>query len=108
MIEKGKGLMINKLQIIQLIEGDLQILTRIFINIRNKSRIESDNRISKCNYGLRVNYFIENAILEKQLVYDNSILIGNITIHNMTDLKSYYDRQLAQMRLIIKESISIE
>ena len=45
-IEKGKGPVIRKLRIIQLIEADLQILMRIFINERNSGRIETDPRIS--------------------------------------------------------------
>jgi len=76
--------------------------------LQNKEVIESNQRISKCNYGSRTNYSIENAILEKQLVHNCSMLSGNITIHNMTDLKLYYDRQLPQMGSIIKESIGIE
>ena len=95
MIEKSKGPVLNKLRIIQLIEEDLQILTRIFINIRNKSTNETNSRISKCNYESRANYMIENAILEKQLIYDYSMFSGNITIHNIMDLKLFYDRQLA-------------
>ena len=36
------------------------------------------------------------------------MLSGNITIHNMTDLKSCYNRQLSQMESIIEESIGIK
>ena len=36
------------------------------------------------------------------------MLSGNITIHNMTELKSCYDCQLSQMGLIIEESIGIK
>ena len=74
MLEKGKGLVVDKLRAIQLIEVDLQLLIRILINARNKLSIESDNRVLKYNYGLRVNYSIENVILEKRLWYDNSLL----------------------------------
>ena len=58
MIEKGKGPVINKLHIIQLIEADLQIIMRIVVNTRNKHAIEKDKRILKYNYGLRSNYSI--------------------------------------------------
>ena len=85
-IEKGKGLVIRKLRIIKLIEADLQILIRIFANERNSSRIETDPRISKCNYGLRKGYLIDNAILKKRIVYNNSLLTRYYIIHNMTDL----------------------
>ena len=36
------------------------------------------------------------------------MLSGNITIHNMTDLKSCYDYQLSQMGSIIEESIGVK
>ena len=42
------------------------------------------------------------------LVHDYSMLSGNLTIHNTTDLKSCYDRQLAQIGSIIEEAIRIE
>ena len=67
MLKKGKGPVVDKLCKIQLIEADLQLLMRILINMRNKSSIESDNRVLKCIYGLRANYLIKNAILEKRL-----------------------------------------
>ena len=59
---------------------------------RNKYAIEKDDRISKTNFGLRLEYLIEPVILHKRLVYDNSKLTNEITIHNMTDLEAYYDR----------------
>ena len=92
MIEKGKGPIINKLHIIQLIEADIQLITRIIINMRNKNRIESDERISKSNYGSRANYLIENVIHEKKLVLDYSLLLGKPITYNMIDLKSCYNR----------------
>ena len=65
MIEKGKGPVIRKLYIIQLIEVDLQMIMRICVNTRNKYQIEKNIRILKCNYRLRLNYSIKMAILEK-------------------------------------------
>jgi len=65
MIEKGKGPVLGKLRTIQLIEADLQLLMRIFINDQNKGSIETDERISKSNYGSRPGYSIQDAILEK-------------------------------------------
>ena len=78
----------------QLIEADLQLIIRIIVNTQNKNIIELDNQISKYNYSLRMYHLIESTILKKRLVYNNSMLNGNIMIHNMTDLKSSYDRQL--------------
>ena len=108
MLEKGKGPIVDKLKAIQLIEIDLQLLMRILINTRNKSSIELDLRISKSNYSLRANYLIENAILEKRLWYDNSLLKAKSTIHNMTNLQAYYDRQLPKIGAIVEESVGIE
>ena len=74
MIEKGKGSTVGKLRIIQLIEANLQMIMRIFMNYRNKEKIESDPRISKANYGSHNRYLIENTILEKRLIYNHSAL----------------------------------
>ena len=92
MIEKGKRLIVGKLCIIQLIEADLQLLIRILVNNRNKFKIEIDQQIVKSNYGSRLDYSIEDAILEKQLVFDNSIVIRQYNMYNMTNLQSYYNR----------------
>ena len=92
MMEKGKGPVVDKLHTIQLIEADLQLLMKILINIRNKLSIETNKRVSKYNYGSSINYSIENAILEKRLWYDNSLLWGQTAIYNMTDLKACYNR----------------
>ena len=72
MIEKGKGLVIDKLRTIQLIKNNLQIIIRIFTNNRTRGKIEADLRISKAKYRSRANYSIENAILEKRIIYDYS------------------------------------
>ena len=65
LIEKGYRPTLGKLRMIQLIEADLQLLIRIFILLRNQGNIETDNKISNCNYGSYQNYSIETAILEK-------------------------------------------
>ena len=36
MIEKGKGPRLGKLQTIQLIEADMQLLIRVFMSLRNQ------------------------------------------------------------------------
>ena len=54
---------------LQLIEGNLQIIMRIFLNSDKEEIIKRDLRISKVNYGSRKNYSIETAILEKRLVF---------------------------------------
>jgi len=104
MLEKGKGPRLGKLRTITLIEGDLQILMRIFLDAKNKELIENNERFSTANYGSRKNYSIETAILEKRLILDHSILSMAPTIYNFTDLKSCYDRQLAKVGGILEES----
>ena len=71
---------------IQLIEADLQILIRIFVNERNSGRIETNLRISKCDYRSRKEYSIKDVILEKRISYDNSIITGKHNVYNITDL----------------------
>ena len=70
MLEKGKGAVIRKLQTIQLIEADLQLIMRIFIKNRENRSIENDFNMLQFNFRLRRNYSIEDALLEKQLIYD--------------------------------------
>ena len=41
-LEKEKGTILGKLQIIQLIKADFQLLMRVFINKRIKSKIENN------------------------------------------------------------------
>jgi len=47
------------------------------------------------------------AILEKRLIYNNSKIQYEETVHNITDLEACYDRQLANIGSIVKESVSI-
>ena len=105
-IEKGKGPVLGKLHIIQLIEADLQLLIRVYLN-RNQEDIEIDQRISKSNYGLWKNYSIDSAILEKRLIFDASILNSEKTVYNITDIQSYYDYQLVNFGSIIQKSVGM-
>ena len=65
MLEKGKGPVLEKLRIIELIEGDLQLIIRMHVGIRNDRNIKRDSRLSHFNFGSRQNYSIESALLEK-------------------------------------------
>jgi len=103
MLEKGKGPKLGKLRTITLIEGDLQILMRIFMDGKNNELIETDSRFSKANYGSRKNYSIDSALLEKRLIFDHSALAATETICNFTDLKACYDRQLSKIGGIVEE-----
>ena len=79
MLEKGKGMVLGKLQIITLIEADMQNVMRIFLNDRDEEIIETDERFSKANYGSRKNYSIKTAMLEKQLTFDNSLITNKVS-----------------------------
>ena len=81
---------------------------RIFLNIRNKGNIESDDKVSKSNCRSRAWYSTEDEILEKRLVFDNSLLVGKHTIYAMTDLQACYDRQLSKIGSIVQESVGVE
>jgi len=50
-LEKGKGPVLGKLRMIQLIEADFQLIMRIFLKLRNKGKIEKDQHLSKFNIG---------------------------------------------------------
>ena len=106
-LEKGKGPILGKLRTIQLYEADLQLLMRIFIGGRNDENVENDSRISKFNYGSRKSYSIDEALLEKRLMYDTSIRDGQPMIHNISDLKACYDRQLPNIGGIVQESVGV-
>ena len=107
-LEKGKGPVLGKLRTIQLIEADLQLLMRIYIGGRNNRNIENNKRLSKFNYGSRTNYSIETAILEKRLMYDIAIRDGKPMLHNISDLKACYDRQLPNLGCLVQESVGVE
>ena len=65
MLDKGKGLVLGKLRIIELIEGDLQLIIRMYAGLRNNVNIKKDSRLSNFNFGSRQNYSIESVFLEK-------------------------------------------
>ena len=104
-LEKGKGPVLGKLRFITLIEGDLQMNMRTHLASNEEELIEKDNRFSKANYGSRKNYSIETAILQKRLIFDNSLIEMKPSTHNFTDLKSCYDRQLANVGSIVEELV---
>ena len=86
MIGKGKGMLLGKLRIITLIEADLQCIMRTCLGDNDEEIIEKDRQFSKANHGSRRNYSIETALLEKRLMFDNSVLSGDKTICTITDL----------------------
>ena len=53
LLDKEKGSILGKLQTIQFIEADLQLVMRVFLGYRNKGNIKKDPRLSKFNYRSR-------------------------------------------------------
>ena len=92
MLDKEKGLVLGKLLIIELIEGDLQLIIRLHAGLRNNRNIEKDSRLSKFNFGSRQDYSIESVLLEKRLIYDISQYNSETTVHLFSDLEACYDR----------------
>ena len=88
MIEKAKGSVLGKLSTTQLIEADLQLIMRMFVKIRNKGNMETDQRVSKSNHKSRPGYSIEDAILEKILVFDNILVTGKHNIYAIPDFQA--------------------
>ena len=86
MISKGKGIFLGKLRIITLIEADLQCIMRTYLGDEIEEKIENDEQFSKANYRSRKNYLIESALLEKRLMFDNGLMLGNNAIYAITDL----------------------
>ena len=54
---------------------------------------------------MRKNYSIETAILQKRLIFDNSLITMKPTIYVITDLQSCYDKQLVNVGSIVEESV---
>ena len=104
-LEKGKRPIISKLRTITLIEWDLQILMRKYLNSEDEELIEYDNRFSKANYSSRKNYSIEIAILEQRLIFNSSLLLTKPVIYNLIDLQSCYNCQLVNIRSILEELV---
>ena len=61
---------------------------RIFASFRNKGKTESDKIISKRNYGSRPVHSIGDVVVEKILLFDNSLVTGNHVIYEMTDFRA--------------------
>ena len=92
MLDKGKEPVLGKLQTIQLVEANLQLLIWVFIRNRNKIEIEKDDCYSKFNFRLRKYFSIEEVLMKKRLIYNCSIVTQKPIIYVITDLTTYYDR----------------
>ena len=71
-LEKGKGPRLKKLRMLEMIEAGLQLFMRTCLGSRMNKRVELENRVSKHNHGSRKGCSIENALLEKILMFDHA------------------------------------
>ena len=67
-----------------------------------------DNRFLKHNYSSRKSHSINEVILERWLMYNASRIIIESIMHVVTDLSSFYDRQLANIERIVLESTGVD
>ena len=91
MIEKGKGSSLGKLRAIELIEGDLELLTRIFVGLRNDESTKNNNILSTFNFRFRKQHSIESMLLENLLICYTSKCNNEPIMHLLLDLESCYD-----------------
>ena len=75
-----------------MIKADIQLLMRIFLGLRCEEMLDKDIRASKFNFGLWKGFSIDDAILEKWLIYDISMWIRLLIVHIVIDLEAYYNR----------------
>ena len=108
MIEKGKGPILGKLRVIELIEGDLQTIVRTYVELRNDYSIKNDSRLSHFNFDSRKHYSIESALLGKRLIYDTSKYDNESTMHLISDLEAFYDRQIPAIGEIVEEALGVD
>ena len=80
-------------------------MMQIYLKSDKEEMIEKDQCFSKVQYGARKNFSIEIALLEKQLVFDNSLIETKPTIYTLTDLQSCYDWQLLNIGSIVEEAV---
>lgn len=106
-IDKGKGPILGKLRIMQLIEADLKLIMRIFVDLRMENVTKNQRNLSRYNFGSRKVFSIDTATLEKRLMCDYAKYSGQRMVHNLSDLEACYDRQLPRIGRIVEESLSI-
>ena len=77
----------------------------MYLRADKEELIENNRQFSIANYGSRKNYYIKMAILQKQLVFDNSLLEMKPTACYFTDLQLCYSRQLSNAGSAVEELV---
>ena len=99
MLEKGKGLRIDKLRIIQLIEADLQMLMRTIISpVANK--VVYENQLNPSRYARKFTTTM-NTLVEKCLVLESSMLNRDKSVWVVSDMTACYDRHIKEVGEVI-------
>ena len=75
------------------------------MGLRNQNSIEEDDRLSEFNFGSRQNYSINEALIEKRLIQNSSLIMEEKPVHIVIDLSTCCDRQLANVSSILLESV---
>ena len=70
--------------------------------------IKRDVRLSKFNYWSRRNYLIEEALLEKKLIYDSAMREESITAYTIIDLQVYYNRKFPNLCRIVEKAVGMD
>ena len=105
MIEKGKEPFLDKLREIELIKGDLQLMFRLHVGLRDDKKIKNNSRLSTLNFASRKYYSIKSALLERRLPCDASKCNNKSTVYLLSDLESCYDHQMPAIEGIVEEAI---
>lgn len=102
MLEKGKGPLLNKLRIIQLIQADLQMLMRVLI-LPSANKVIEEGIINKCQYARRKETMM-NALVEKRLIIESSILTRKDPVWLVSDMSACYNRHIKELGQFMLES----
>ena len=95
MIEKNKGCAkIDKLQVIQLLEADLNMALQIIFGRRLMHRAEDRGTIPSSQWGSRPNRSSTDAILIKRLSYDGLALLRHSAVIFISYCKATFDRMI--------------
>ena len=65
---------------------------RIHLSSEDEELTENNSRVSHANFGSRKNYAMLTVMLQKWLMFDNSLMTIKYNACTLTDSQSYYDR----------------
>ena len=102
MIKKNKGCVrIDKLQVIQLLEADLNMALQIIFGRRLIHRAEDRGTLPSSQWGSRPNRLSTDAILINRLLYDGLALLCHSAVIFNNDCKATFDRMIPSVGGIV-------